>query len=99
MRGKQLKALLEGIGLSSFENIQVPNLNTIIMSQNFYVVPDRDFFTFDFTNKLIKIKQMQKVKKVDGTVEYKPISTHKYDIYFNFGNVVGLEFLHPRSRY
>ena len=99
MSGKQLKALLEGIGISSFESIQVPNLNTIIMSQNFYVVPDRDFFTFDFTNNLIKVKQMQKVKKTDGTVEYKEISTHKYDIYFNFENVMGLEFLHPRSRY
>lgn len=99
MRGKQLKDLLTGLGYTEYTNIQIPNLNTIIMSQNFYVVPERDFFTFDFTNKLVKIKQRQKVINLDGSVEYKDISTHTFDIYFNFGNIIGFEFLNPRSRY
>ena len=38
------------------KNIQIPELNNIIMSQNFFVVPKRLFY-FDFTNGLIKVKQ------------------------------------------
>lgn len=86
MTPDQLKRILNGIGISSYENIQIPELNNIIMSQNFFVVPKRDYFTFNFANGLIKVKQ------------YNPDKDF-YDYYFDMANIVGIEFLSPKSRY
>ena len=99
MTGNQVKRIIEGMGISSTENVQLPKLTTIIMSQNFYVVPERDFFTFDYTNELIKIKQREPKKNKDGSIEYKDWSDHKYDIYFDMKNIVGLEMLSAKSRF
>lgn len=99
MTGTQLKNLLSNIGISSTSNFIIPNLNSILMSQNFYVVPERDFFTMDYTNEIIKIKQRNKIKNKDGSYSFIDYSDNDFDIYFDMANVVGLEFLSPKSRY
>lgn len=99
MTGQQVEAILKNMGISSFSNIKVKDLNTIIMSQNFYVVPSRDYFTFDFTTEMIKIKQRYQIKNSKGEIIEKDYSDNKFDIYFDMNNIVGFEFLSPRSRY
>lgn len=100
MTGKQVKRIIEGMGISSSEEVRLPKLTTIIMSQNFYTVPERDVFTFDYENELIKIKHMEikEINKYGKPVFYK-WSDHKYDIYFDMKNIVGLEMLSAKSRF
>ena len=75
MTWSQIETVLNGVGITKYENIRIPKLNNIIMSQNFFVVPERDLFTFDKSNELIKIKQREEIKMEDNKKEESPITT------------------------
>lgn len=87
MTVKQLKRIL---GTNSINGVQIPKLTTIYMSQNFYVVPERDIFTLDETNELLIVEQRH--KKGEGTEDILAFC-------FDINNIVGLEWLSVKSRY
>lgn len=99
MTSSQFTRILNGMGIKTYENIRLPKITKIIMSQNFYVVPERDIFTFDSSSNLLKIKQFNSKIKEDGTEVLQPWSNYDYDIYFDVNNIVGIEMLSVRSRY
>lgn len=71
--------------MDQFKRVFNEKTTTIYMSQNFYVVPERDEFTFE--DDLIFVRQ--KDKNGNKTLAF----------CFDVANVVGVEHLSVKSRY
>ena len=93
MTAANVQRILEGLGYTSFSDIQTPEIRTIFLTTNQGINPDRDFITFDFTNSLIKIKQAEVRVNQNGEKTYTSYTDNLYDVYLDMNLVVGFELV------